>query len=202
MNSNIKPSSYRLGDLVLLELTDYNKSYLCNNNPNSIGYEYISSNISINKIENITKIVNKFIEKYNDLLPLDIEDSVVVHLRLGDVIVGDKYHEQLKRPYDVNDIKSTVLSIKEPYNKIYIIGKCYFDDVEFDVSKLDNGILLSNKYLNDVLNELNSEHFDGNHADIDLCCAVKAKIFIRGKGCYSELIYQIRNYLNKINYSP
>lgn len=96
MNSNIKPSSYRLGDLVLLELTDYNKSYLCNNNPNSIGYEYISSNISINKIENITKIVNKFIEKYNDLLPLDIEDSVVVHLRLGDVIVGDKYHEQLK----------------------------------------------------------------------------------------------------------
>jgi hypothetical protein len=121
---------------------------------------------------------------------------------LGDVIVGDKYREQLKRPYDVNDIKSTVLSIKEPYNKIYIIGKCYFDDVEFDVSKLDNGILLSNKYLNDVLNELNCEHFDGNHADIDLCCAVKAKIFIRGKGCYSELIYQIRNYLNKINYSP
>lgn len=71
-----------------------------------------------------------------------------------------------------------------------------------NVSKLDNGILLSNKYLNDVLNELNGEHFDGNHADIDLCCAVKAKIFIRGKGCYSELIYQIRNYLNKINYSP
>ena len=59
---------------------------------------------------------------------------------MGDVIVGDKYHEQLKRPYDVNDIKSTVLSIKEPYNKIYIIGKCYFDDVEFDVSKFGGKI--------------------------------------------------------------
>jgi len=46
------------------------------------------------------------------------------------------------------------------------------------------------------MNELNAEHFDSVNADIDLCCAVKSKLFIQGKGYYSKLIVEIRKKLN------
>ena len=47
-----------------------------------------------------------------------------------------------------------------------------------------------------MINELEAEYFVANNADIDLCCAVKSKIFVQGKGFFSQLIVEIRKKLN------
>jgi hypothetical protein len=202
--SNPILSSYRLGDLVILSnLTEYEKEKLCLEHPNSFGDEYIKLNLPNtiftnkieNKIKNITSIVSNFINN-NDLFPSDIEDSIVIHIRLGDVLAGLNNCETSKRPLDIDFLQSIIDSIKEPYKNIYIIGKSHYGSSSFDIDKYDECKLLSDKYLNDCLARFNAIHFNSNNPDIDLCCAIKSKLFIQGKGNYSKLILEIRKYLN------
>ena len=47
-----------------------------------------------------------------------------------------------------------------------------------------------------MINELEAKYFDSGDADLDLCCAVKSKVFVQGKGFYSQLIVEIRKNLN------
>ena len=47
-----------------------------------------------------------------------------------------------------------------------------------------------------MIHELETEYFVSNNADIDLCCAVKSKVFVQGKGFFSRLIVEIRKKLN------
>jgi hypothetical protein len=203
--SNPILSSYRLGDLVILSnLTEYEKDKLCLEHPNSFGDEYIKLNLPNtiftnkieNKIKNITSIVINKINQNNDLFPSDIEDSIVIHLRLGDVLAGLNNCETSKRPLDIDFLQSIIVSIKEPYKNIYIIGKSHYGSSSFDIDKYDECKLLSDKYLNDCLARFNAIHFNSNNPDIDLCCAIKSKLFIQGKGNYSKLILEIRKHLN------
>ena len=97
-------SSYRLGDLVLLaNLTHSEENEILTEHPNSIGSKYILQkrrDNCINNIDLITNIVMENIEQSLDLLPKNITESTVIHLRLGDVIAGNEWHEKLKRPLD------------------------------------------------------------------------------------------------------
>jgi hypothetical protein len=95
-------SSYRLGDLVLLGLNNQELTNLIDDYPNSIGDEYVKNKYTVNNISKIINIVLNHIEKYKDILPKDIENSTVIHLRLGDVICGNEGHEQLKRPLSLS----------------------------------------------------------------------------------------------------
>jgi hypothetical protein len=185
-------SSYRLGDLVLVVLNKGEQQELKKDYPNSIGYDYILQYTpKLNKIDLITSITLKHIERYKSLLPPDIENSSVLHVRLGDVVCGNTSHEKEKRPFDINFLKN----IKQN-TKLYVIGKCFF--AKTSSTNYDECIASSNMYLENVIKELNAEHFDGGSADIDLCCAVKAKYFIQGKGFFSKLIFEIRKKLNLI----
>jgi len=86
-------SSYRLGDLVFLDLNENEKKEILNEHPNSIGSKYILeklNNNSSNNIDIITKIVLEHIEKNIEFLPKDISESTLIHLRLGDVIAGNE----------------------------------------------------------------------------------------------------------------
>jgi hypothetical protein len=176
-------SSYRLGDLILVGLTDDEKKQLVKENPDTIGYDYLTKNVSI------MKTVLKYLDKYNHLLPKDIENSTVIHIRIGDVMAGTTKHEKGKRPLSIDYLKN--ISPKD--SKIYIIGKCHFSSVSS--KNVDESIELSEKYKNDVINELNATYYDGGHPDIDLCCAIKAKLFIQGRGYFSKLIVEIRKVL-------
>ena len=60
----------------------------------------------------ITKIVMENIEENINLLPKNITKSTVIHLRLGDVIAGNEWHEKAKRPLDVNHIKSLLIGLQ------------------------------------------------------------------------------------------
>lgn len=187
-------SSYRLGDLVILQLNDTEKNELLSEYPESIGSKYIMSRMNnnhINNIDLITQIVMDNIEKYSHLLPKNITESTVIHLRLGDVIAGNEGHEQSKRPLSTIYLKSLVADDTNPR---YIIGKCFF--AKTSSKNYDECISASNEYLHNVITELQAEHFDSGNADIDLYCAVKSKTFIQGKGYFSKLIVEIRKKLN------
>jgi len=191
-------SSYRLGDLIDLNIGIDAENEILIEHPNSIGSKFIlekrENNNNNNNIDIITKIILEHTDQIANLLPTDIQDSTVIHLRLGDVVGGNEWHEKLKRPFDIDYLKSLLCNNND---KKYIIGKCFF--AKPSSNNYDECINLSNKYLKDSLNELNAIHFDSGNADIDLCCAVKSKLFLRGKGYFSKLIYDVREKLNLKN---
>jgi hypothetical protein len=184
-------SSYRLGDLVCLQLNDTEKNELLKEHPNSFGSKYIMEKRNSN-IDIITKIVLEYIDEHKNEFPTDISDSTVIHVRLGDVVAGNEWHETLKRPLKIDEIKSVV---PMDTSKIYIIGKCFF--CKYGTKNFEKCINLSNEYVNTLIKELNAEHFNSDNADIDLCCGVMAKTFIQGRGYFSKLIVDIRKRLNK-----
>jgi len=187
-------SCYRLGDLLYIGILEDDKNEILTKHPNSIGSKYIlekRNNNSFNDIDIITKIVLEHTEQILDFLPNDISDSTLIHLRLGDVIAGNELHEKAKRPLDINHIKSLVANDK---NKKYVIGKCFF--ATHSSTNYEECIYLSNEYLKNVINEIQAEHFNSGNSDIDLCCAVKSKLFIQGRGFFSKLIVDIRKNLN------
>jgi hypothetical protein len=187
-------SSYRLGDLVLLSLTESEENDILKEHPNSIGSRYIlqkRKNKHFDNINLITTIVMKNIGQYVDLLPKNISESTLIHLRLGDVVAGNAWHEKIKRPLEVDYIKSLVAHDNNPK---YVIGKCFF--AKPSSTNYEECIHLSNEYLHNVINELDAEYFDSGNPDVDLYCAVKSKIFIQGRGYFSKLIVEIRKKLN------
>ena len=187
-------SSYRLGDLVMLILGENETNQILMEHPNSIGSKYIlekRNNTHCNNIDLITKIVMEHIEQNLDFLPKNITDSTVIHLRLGDVVAGNEWHEKIKRPLEVNYIKSLVSNDTNPK---YVIGKCFF--AATSSRNYEECINASNEYLHNVINELQAEYFNSGNADIDLCCGVKSKLFIQGRGFFSKLIVEIRKKLN------
>jgi hypothetical protein len=187
-------SSYRLGDLVLLDLSENDKNDILTDYPDSIGSKYIlekKKNNCCDNINLITKIIMENIEQNLDLLPKNITESTLIHLRLGDVVAGNGWHEKIKRPLEINYIKSL---LAYDINPKYVIGKCFFASASS--TNYEECINLSNEYLNNVINELQAEHFNSGNADVDLYCAIKSKIFVQGKGFFSKLIVEIRKKLN------
>ena len=186
-------SSYRLGDLVLAHLSENEMNEILMEHPNSIGSKYIlakRNNTSYNNIDLITKIVMTHIGQNLHFLPKNITDSTLIHLRLGDVVAGNEWHEKIKRPLEVDYIKSLVSNDTNPK---YVIGKCFF--ARPSSINYEECINKSNEYLHNVINELQAEYFNSGNADIDLFCAVKSKLFIQGRGFFSKLIVEIRKKL-------
>lgn len=197
----MKLSSYRLGDLVIQQLNDDEKKAILDDFPDSFGAKYIlkeqynkKNNIYINDIDIITDIVLEHIDKISHLLPDDIKESTCIHLRLGDVIAGNEWHEKSKKPHDVNYYKNI---LNNDSKKKYVIGYCFF--ASSSSKNYEECIIKSNEYLQNILQEINATHFDSGNADIDLCCAIQADTFVMGRGFYSKLITDIRNKLNKKN---
>jgi len=186
-------SSYRLGDLILLNCLNHQElNELIRDFPNSFGASFMrQKTINVNSIDLITNIVLNYLKENSGFLPPDIENCTVIHARLGDVIKGTTFHEAGKRPLSIDYIKNVAL---ENGNKNYVIGKCFF--AKTSSTNYQECIEESNKYLNKLLLETNATHLNFSDADKDLCCGVKAKLFIQGKGYFSKLIVEIRKKLN------
>ena len=183
-------SSYRIGDIVVQGLNDSSlNNIILTEHPNTIGSDYILSNKQHHeRFLCATRIVLKHIQTHMHLYPKDIQNSTVVHLRLGDSM-GNKFYEKRLRPLDIDYYKKNI-----PNGKVYVIGKCHFEK-GVSSTNYDECKEISNQYMNQILNTLGATHFDGGHADIDLCCAVIAKHFVQGRGYYSQLIVEIRRSL-------
>ena len=121
-------SNYRLGDLIFIPgLFDSELlKKIINDYPNTFATKYIMECQNRQEEDNLTIITNivlEFIKNNKHLMPNDIENSTVIHLRLGDVIAGNTWHEKTKRPLDINDMKQ---SLENDNNKKYVIGKQFY----------------------------------------------------------------------------
>ena len=181
MNSN-----YRLGDMII-QGADIGLD-IWTEHSNTIGSDYILSHDKSNRIALATQIVLRHIKKYEHLFPHDIEDSAVIHLRLGDAVGGTHFYERRLRPFEPSWYQSIIPDISQ--GSVYVIGKCHFG---YQCSaNYDECNELSKSYMEHVLSLLKATHFDGGHPDIDLCFAAKAKLFVQGRGFYSKLIVEVR----------
>lgn len=116
-------SYYRLGDLVFIGLNETEKKEILDRYPNSIGAKYIiecDKRHIYDRIGVITHIILEKMVEYSKLLPKDINNATLIHLRLGDVVGGNEWHEKVKRPLEVDLLKSLV---KNNTDKKYVIGK-------------------------------------------------------------------------------
>ena len=115
----------------------------------------------------------------------------------------EEYYKQLpdyiKPKYNINiftqNLKTLVKDLKKINVTFYFIKWNIYGDNSFEYEYFSQDNKLSNNYLQESLNELNAIHFNSNNADIDLCCAIKAKHFVQGKGFYSQLIVEVRRCL-------
>jgi hypothetical protein len=158
-------SSYRLEDLILLNLQPHEQEELLKDHPDSFGSKYILEKRKNNNCSNIDiKIVLEYIDQNMELLPKDISESIVIHLRLGDVVTGNALHEQVKRPLSIDYLK---LLLSKNIRKKFVIGKFFF--VSTSSTNYAECIVLSNRYSKNVINELEADYFVSNNADIDSC---------------------------------
>jgi len=207
MNTNII-NYYRLGDLVYHNyLNRDEEDKILKYHSNSLGSKYIIEKRKNNfnndtnyRLLIITKIILEYIPTIINKIPKDIIESLLIHLRLGDVVGGKIWHEIGRRPFEINHLNNLIEDDNKKGNKYknkYIIGKCHFG--ENCSTNYEECIDLSNKYLNNCLELFKASHLNSDNADIDLCCAILSKNFIQGRGCYSQLIVAIRNRLGLEN---
>ena len=198
---------YRLGDLVYHNyLTKEEEDKILQYHPNTLGSKYIIEKIRNNKDDiNDTdyrllifiKIVFEYLITIIDKIPKDIIKSLLIHLRLGDVVGGKIWYEIGRRPFQITHLNNLIENDNKNGNKYenrYIIGKCHFGEKCSD--NYEESIELSNKYLNNCLELFKATHLSGEDADFDLCCSILSKNFLQGRGCYSQLIVAIRKRLN------
>jgi len=202
-------SIYKLGRLVLTPMNGNEMTQILLNYRNSIAGKFIiklfeiesltttkiTDEILNKRIEILLSIINEFIPNINHKLPDDIQQSTVIHLRLGDAIAGITEYEKERRPIPANEIKLLLDNYNKNNNK-YIIGKPFFSK-ESSIN-YDECIDKSNIYLNEVVELLNAKHISiNNSADVDLCCGIQAKLFVKGRGYFSKLISIIRKRFNR-----
>lgn len=158
-----------------------------NNNLNDKNPEFakLLSNIIKNKMKE---------KKYN----LPVNNELVIHLRLGDVVVKDCF---LKKNY-----KKIIEEYIKKYN-IYKVTFCtafhYGDYTEknlwiYDENKHQKNISELHNKLNN-LNKIPNIYFDlisSKNSDDDLIYMVNSKYFIQDEGGFSKLVSKIKNELS------
>lgn len=191
-------SHYRLGDVVMLELMSEDLNNLYQNHPNTLGWtfiheRYVIQDRKLEKIVHLKNVIDKYIENNKFDFPKDLENSTVIHLRLGDVLCGNKWFEIAKRPLNLEELKNKV----PKQGKIYVIGRCHFGHT--GDSNQEESLMESEKYLKSTMDEFNAEHFDSGNPDIDLVFALKCKTFVQGRGYFSKMILELRKLLGLLS---
>jgi hypothetical protein len=184
-------SPYRLGDLVFMWVEEEDQKLILSDYPDSIGARFILEKRKNQHRDNVTimyDIVTDLLKRENDIIPSDVNDSTVIHLRLGDVIAGTSEHEQGKRPLSIDYLKE---ELKDNTDKRYVMGKCFF--ARASSTNYFECVKKSNAYLQSVITELDAEYFDSGNADTDLLFGIKSKLFVQGKGYFSKLIVCLRD---------
>ena len=192
MNMLNPSSDYRLGDLVNGYIGKHHKLYpdfhpnpniYCKKWSGSIGCEYISKTNKNNDYKTLKKIVLKRNENKTFLS----NDSMTVHLRLGDVLTFKYYLNKncinecrWVRPLDFY----RKLKIPKSVNFIYIV--C---NESFRLKmKTHNNIVYKNEVIK-ILKNKNKTIFEykGKYADDDFLFLTRSKYFVKSGGGFSKL---------------
>lgn len=193
-------SQYRLGDMVTIkDLQDKpnGKGYHLKHFPNSIASEYMKTTNEIGRFDILADIVRK---KYNPVSANS--DTIVIHLRIGDVInESSKSVEEILTYPTKNDLNKY-------YNDYYTPTINYIHDQILQLSSITNAILVSGshmpvnetkscKYIFTVKEYLEMKNYSvstrlGSDPDEDFVLMCKCENLISSRGNFAYVINQVR----------
>ena len=184
--------NYRLGDII-----KFNKNIPSNNDngykyhlnlKNTLASEYLNKTDKINDYDTLINIIKK---KYS----LQINDEVIIHLRLGDILctkfskfcLSPAYAKLPLDPLLFSKVINNLININD--KKVIILG----DHKNNCIKETENYINILKKNIPNLFISNNS------NPDLDIIRMVNAKIFIKGKGGFSDIVYNLRVKLNRKN---
>lgn len=178
---------YRLGDCVMdnkrwkdnLEKNHYH--YF----PNSIASKYMKNTQLLKNLDLLFKIV----KTYENTTP---DDSIIIHLRVGDVLENPLWSRHLEYPTKISKFKILINKLNDDKNslrKIVLVGGSHQNYKEYKNSE---------KYINSVKKIFKDNGFDvklrfGNNPDDDFIYMSNAKHFVRSgtAGNFTYLIAEM-----------
>ena len=183
---------YRLGDIIKgyfrnRKQFDYLKK-IEDKLPDSIGSLYIkrTKNINKNLQNNNFDILKKIIDDKKQSLELPDKDDIVIHIRLGDIIRGNKNNIKFQNNNwfgtDIGKLEQQIKSIKN-IKKVYLV---------YGSHKKNINIGLNNKYLDNIKKMLEKYNIKpilkNTIPDDDFIFMVNSKKFIQSGGGFSKII--------------
>lgn len=187
-SQNVTKVHYRLGDIIAHPAggccgdhqqlaRDIQKAY-----PNSLVTKYLQySNVP----SNYTALEIALAE----VCPKNLrETNILIHLRLGDVVCGQSWHEAMKRPFPVEVLAKAL----EPYGAGYKkIGLCY-DITQSSISS--NCDQESREYIAKIKRRFPQafHYYPNAFADIHFCAMMNVPLFVAGRGFFSRSIIEAR----------
>ena len=192
---------YRLGDMIRSsEFRDRNDGYKwhINNFPNSIASKYMQLTDQDFNYDTLLSIINK--SPYNKYEKPD-NKTIVIHLRVGDVID--------KEQYSVSDFLYKPLNITKRNAKIsYVYNIEYYKNILKKISNNFRNIVLvygyhkegdhtkSEEYIDKLKQFFESNGYNvkkrmNEDADKDLVYMCNAKHFVKSGGVFSKIISEI-----------
>jgi hypothetical protein len=213
------------GNFVGLEEEGYKKpekesleTYLNRLFPDSIAVQYLKRTKKVNDIKVLSKIVDEYVTSRKT--PTPDKNTMVLHLRVGDVIDGTDVPLDDFFNRRVNSFYALFGEQPDGWSPVYVRCLASFDralkktkELGFHKISLVYGfhikgysILKSKRYIAGLVWYAQSKGFDVemiNHADADVCFAYtcKAKHFIPGGGGFSKLMAKVvREKGNKVYY--
>ena len=180
-------NEYRLGDMIYGHLDrSKNKNLYIARYPDSIVSKYMKRTNKSVDLDTLKSIV----KKYNPRIRPN-KNTIVIHLRVGDVIKGDVNSllkkEGLTYTRPLSYYKEAIKNYKDLESITLVAGGCFLKD-NFLKSKM---FISKIKSLYTKMGYNVNVRFEKN-ADDDFVFMCRAKHFIPGGGKFSELITQLR----------
>ncbi len=188
---------YRLGDAVKCYGNVNKEMYL--KYPNSIAADYYlkTKNLDKKNQKNNLEVLEKIINSRKVLPNLPENNSIVLHIRLGDTIKDFKNNEFIfskthgNWASDISKLRGTLQEIKKVNSKNKI-KKVY---LVYGAHKKNINVKVNLKFLEEVRNIIRSENLKiqeiNTNPDDDFVFMCHSKIFIKSGGGFSKLISKI-----------
>ena len=174
----LQRDTYRLGDGYFGLLSKGAERDIIKRYPNSILTKYLQRASGNMDSTSMRMILKETCPKY--VYPNG--RYIAIHLRTGDVICGNRWHEINKRPYNPSYFKKY-----SNHSNVYIFSKPFFS-----AHSSKPCVKESDAYIKTVLKKTRGTLFVSVNADHAFCVMVKAHEFIPGKGYFSKTIQSLR----------
>jgi len=203
-------SDYRCADIVYHkgERWEHSKNQILNNPKyeNTIFNNFLKNNNGNDKNFNF---LLKFIKEYcfNNNLPIPDDDELVIHLRMGDVVVhkwflSKNYINLIKEIKKNNTISKITIVTSFAYQtwsqeSMYLRKKSELWNYTHEKQKKNEKGLF--KFLSNIQNQFNLPItiYSNKIIDVDLCYCVFSKHFIKDTGGFSDLLEKLNQQMRK-----
>jgi predicted RNA-binding protein with RPS1 domain len=205
-------SDYRVSDIVykLGERWTHSGDMVLKNEKyeKTILHKYLKIN-GLNNKPNLD-ILLKIIEKYNSHhnLPIPQNNEIVIHLRLGDVVVHDWFLSKnyielinniLKKNNNINKITFVTCFAYQEWSKESLHLRKQAPLWEYTEEKQNKNIQKINILFNNILRlfpNMEINIYSNDDIDKDMCYCVLSKNFIHDNGGFSNLLLKLNNLKN------